>query len=377
MDNTRWSHTRLQSYLRCPLAYRLHYVDGEPWVATEAMIRGKYLHEAIERYARHCYRGGQRPIQTDFAAGRAIADGYPGLEETLRRWVENWAWEWSAILPGDQSPVEQMYQAALPNGQAFCGRVDLLQRFGGTLEADPFAVSDEEWWVTDWKSGYGLHSENDPPLQLLGYAWLVQRTWPEAQRFRLAIECVGIPWSPKPWVIEGDLGWVADKFCSIIARIEDDTTFEANVGPECVNCTMVVACPQAQKASVKKLLGWVPSDLAAEVPMLDSLLALAKRTLKAVVKESGPIQVGPAEAWQFTKSEYQTPASERELSDFCEGIGVNYWDLLTMSAEAVRKLKKRLPEEVLPDLDRLLETKSRTTFGLGKVGAETTAEEEA
>ena len=47
------SPSRLNLWLRCPLAYRLHYVDGIRTPTTPALFCGQRVHDALEVHYRH------------------------------------------------------------------------------------------------------------------------------------------------------------------------------------------------------------------------------------------------------------------------------------------------------------------------------------
>jgi putative RecB family exonuclease len=51
-----WSYisaSRLAAWLKCPLAFKLHYIDGIRTPTTPALFVGKVVHAALERFYRH------------------------------------------------------------------------------------------------------------------------------------------------------------------------------------------------------------------------------------------------------------------------------------------------------------------------------------
>lgn len=364
MTPTRWSHSRLSTYLACPCAYKLRYIDKEPQIASDAMRAGSEFHEAIERYALACWRGGVKPKATDFDAGRKIAQGYPELAEDICRWVENTVWEWGAILPGDTQPVEVMYNADLPSGDEFCGVIDLLQRYKGGLSDDPFADSDDLWSLTDYKTGWATYPEDKAPLQLLGYAWLVQKTWPEALVFDLHIQSTRAPWSPKPWRVEGDLTWVADKLDAIADRVRRDEEFSPNVGPACMTCNVVAACPHAQTETVRALQE-DPLLLSRQVALLEARAQQGKALLKAAVKERGPIPTGePGKVWGWERTESVKPVSARQGCEAIEAAGLDVWQYIGLTPAKFRDAQAAAGEEAQVYFEQASETTVRNEFGM-------------
>lgn len=380
-EQTTWSHTRLTSYLTCPCAYKLHYLQGEPVVATDPMRHGSEFHEAIERYAMHCWRGGNKPVKTSFDAGRAIAAGYPDLEEDIARWVDGTLWEWGCILPGETAPVEVMYQAELPNGDLFRGRVDLLQRYSEGAADDPFAESADLWVVTDYKTGWATYPEGRAPLQLLGYAWLVQQAFPEARQFELRIDSVRAPWSPKPWPVSGSLDWVTDSLVGIAERIKQDDEFAPNVGTACANCGVVLACPHARSAMVGGLRE-EPGQIARQVALCEALADAGKRALKEAVKQGGPVAVSATEAWGWEQRETVEVVSPREFADMAENLGLDPWQFAGVTGTQFAKAAKEVGEDGAALLARCTRRKTSNSFKTMRVAdavdaTDKPAEEEA
>lgn len=364
MPSNRWSHSRLQTYLSCPCAYKLHYLDKEPQIASDPMRDGSAFHEAIARYAEHCWRGGRKSRSTDFDEGRKIAQGYPDLEDDIVRWVENTVWEWGAILPGDTKPVEVMYNADLPSGDEFCGIVDLLQRYSGGVADDPFAESDDLWSLTDYKSGWATYPEDKAPLQLLGYAWLVQKTWPEARVFDLRIHSVRAPWSPKPWRVEGNLSWVAEKLDAIADRVRRDTEFSPSVGPACMTCNLVAACPHAQTNTLSTL-SEDPVAIGRQVALLEARVKQGKALLKAAVKGRGPIPTDePGKAWGWERTESTKPASARQGCEVIEAAGLDPWLYLGLTPAKFHDAQAAASEEAQALFERVSEVTVRNEFGI-------------
>jgi hypothetical protein len=365
-DPARWSHTRLGLYDTCPHAYELAYLRGEPQVATEPLDRGAQIHEAIERYALHCWSGGRKPMKTDFEAGRTIAAGYPDVEEDVRRFVEGTVWEWGALIANEGRPVEVDYSAALPNGDLYRGRIDLLQRYDDA-DNDPFSDNEtgDLWVVTDWKSGVGAFSREKPPEQLLSYAWLVQQNHREATSFELRIDCVGWQRSPDPWRVSGDLSWVADRIVARIDRIRQTERFAPRPGFNCANCLHVHACDFRETATVQAFAMGDVAEKAQALAFLDAQVSAAKRALRKHVDKSGPV-VWDRNAWAVMPKESTVPASVREVCEAMEKAGIDYWPYVGMTATQLSKAQDANPE-LVPMLRKLVETKVRNEFEIIKL----------
>ncbi|HOV50541.1 MAG TPA: PD-(D/E)XK nuclease family protein [Candidatus Cryosericum sp.] len=365
MDTTRWSHTRIDTYLRCPEAYRLKYVEGEPQIPTEGMVRGQQYHEAIQRYATHCYRLGKRPVKSDFDKARFIAASYPDLEEEITRVLENILWDWGSMLPGDTGPVEVLYEAPLPNGDSFCGVIDLLQRYEGGAADDPFSDADNDtlWAIIDWKSGFYQYRDEQPPMQLLGYAWLVQQRWPDAKNFALSIQSLSGR-SPDPWRLSGDMGWVADRILSCVERIYADKDLRPNMGPHCATCVMAASCKHAGTAAMGALRE-DPAAISESVFAADAVRTLGKKTIKALVSSTGvPLEAGDGKVWSWREREVLKPRTVQDFVFACGDAGIEPWQYLVITPAQFAKAVADAPEPAKEILLSVARTCIERDFGI-------------
>ncbi len=160
VEARHWSHTRLSTYLRCPLAYKLGYIDEEPEQVGDALRRGREVHEFCEAYARECYRQKEPTL---WSWGREQLASYPpDVREIGERFIESTTFDWNLIVADGES-VERPFALPLPDGLGILrGRCDLVQynEYEGNLV------------VTDYKSGfqYGAQDEECPP-QMQCYGW--------------------------------------------------------------------------------------------------------------------------------------------------------------------------------------------------------------
>lgn len=377
-ETLTWSYSRLSLYERCPCAFDLAYNKGEPSVATEAMQRGKLVHQAVQRYAEACWRKGRKPVKRDFDIGRAIADGYPAQADAIRQFVENTGWEWGTMYGGEEGtcPVETMYCAPLPCGDLFRGRIDLLQKQSGieTRNFDPMADNAsatgyaDEWWLTDYKTGFATYGEEAIPDQLLYYAWLVQQTYPDAVNFSLCIDCVGVPWSPKPWTLRGDLAWIGDRIQARADRIVADSTYEPNVGLACKTCSYVMACTYAKSATVTELRR-PAGEVGREAVLAEAGLSAAKKMLKAAAEAEGPIATGEG-AWGYKETLAEYPWDVRTLIATCREYDFDPLPFIDITASQYSKLRDAAEEAGLDDmlvaLAECTQVKRSLAFGFHK-----------
>jgi putative RecB family exonuclease len=106
------SASRLNCWLRCPLAFKLRYIDGIRPPPTPALFVGKMVHAALECFYRHRQLGltiGADELQRRFAEswGGAVAAGEVAFdsvadEEACRRQVSSLADAYLAKVGGTE-----------------------------------------------------------------------------------------------------------------------------------------------------------------------------------------------------------------------------------------------------------------------------------
>lgn len=158
-----WSHTRLATYQRCPLAFQFAYIAEEQEQLSPALTRGRLVHEFAERYALECHKRGRSRM---YRWGREALASYPSeVRDLCEAWMERTEFNWDLTL-ADGDSVERSFAVELPDDLGlFQGRCDLVQynEFAGQIV------------VTDYKSGYGpVERPERCPVQLACYAWAMR-----------------------------------------------------------------------------------------------------------------------------------------------------------------------------------------------------------
>ena len=74
------SPSRLNLWLKCPLAWKLRYIDGIKTPPTPALFLGTRVHDALEMFYRHRQLGVAQPVEI---AVNRIADTVSGSVRDL------------------------------------------------------------------------------------------------------------------------------------------------------------------------------------------------------------------------------------------------------------------------------------------------------
>lgn len=257
-----YHHTRLSAYLPeeggCPAREGLRRA-GEPEVPSDAILRGQQVHEGLSRYGAACAEKRKRKLPD---VGERIASGYSGdVADILRRFVK--VAEFPFERDTEVVAIEQQLECELDNGLRFAGTIDLIYKQPRQTE-NPFAESADVWHLIDWKTHVpGYVANDEPPQQLLRYAYLVQRNYPDARDFRLGIGGMAawqdwsVTWWPKRQTetrLDGDLSAIGAQIAATCERMAADTRCEPCPGGACLDCLYTLACPLRETATLRAIL---------------------------------------------------------------------------------------------------------------------------
>lgn len=343
-----WSHSTLGLYETCPAAAAAKF-SGEPALAGPHVTEGKDLHEAIARYAEHCWQDGRK---VDGEAADSIAAAYPdAVAAGLRSFAETMRWPWGK--PEGPCPVEQAWEITLPNGAKFRGRTDLVYTEAGALAGNPFADGPDRTTVVDWKlHRWGDWFGADVPGQLLTYAYAHQQTHPEAREFSLFLGAPGWSgkWAMRRWdwggplrvMVGGKPVPVGDWLAARVDRIMADTTWEARPGPTtCPRCFYAASCPLRDTQAMHVLTDTPTANLAQAVAWHKAQGTLASGIIK------GRTEAGEETGWGWKPKTSLRPVDEVSLREVCAAASRDYRELL--GGWDKRKVAKAVKDGWLPE----------------------------
>jgi putative RecB family exonuclease len=182
------SASRLNAWLKCPLAFKLQYIDGIRMTTTPSLFVGKVVHAALERYYRHRQLGLR--LETSDLARRLIETWGAGVdaedvrftsvadEQLAQRQANELVAAYVQQLPHDEpKPIAVEFSAQAPLIDPFSG-----ENLGIPLLGIMDLVVPEEVGpiITDFKTA----SKSSGPLeisheiQLSCYAYLFRRVSP-------------------------------------------------------------------------------------------------------------------------------------------------------------------------------------------------------
>lgn len=296
-----WSHSRIESFRRCPRKYFYRYVarvklPEEPESIEQFL--GARAHDALER------------LYVEVQRGRV-----PSEADLLGWFREAWDAEWhdGVVSPADdRPPSEQRAEAErwlsdyharhAPFGGARIVGVEKHITFplddAGSVKMQGFIdrldiAGDGTWRIHDYKTNRRLptQQDKDEDPQLAYYEIGVRRMWPAAERVELAWHFlkfgVSITSRRTPEQLEALRGGALATIADAGSRPKDEAAFPVNETRLCDWCEFQQVCPvRKHRFKVAEL---PPSRFAREpgVKLVDRWTALdAKRLeLKAAIEE--------------------------------------------------------------------------------------------
>lgn len=343
-----WSHSRISLYHSCPFAWRLKYIDKVPEAQNERFLIGRRFHQAVAEYAKRCLTMKR---ETDWDFGRQLTARYADSRDVataLERFTQNYLFDWRHVVG-----IEERLEASLPSGERFQGIIDCL------------SIVDNEAHIMDWKTQAALPAQtDDPPIQLMRYAWLVQQVYPQVSAFRLAYYYTRFNIEHE-WEIEGALSAdEIDEAVKYIIKAVERGEFEPTPSSWCSLCGYTSSCPVTEAA-------FPEGDIvkaAEKFVVLEAELGRLRKLLREWTNENGPIQINDVEIGFHLPDSKPRPQSKEQVAGFIEWAsreGVDWHDVIRIDARAFDKLHKHYGEAIPAEL--LSFPKPRPTFGSRRV----------
>lgn len=344
-----YSYSRLRLYGDCPRAFECRYIKKLPEMPSEALERGKAVHEAIAAYVKHCLKEG---LLTDLEFLR----DYQGTDE-VREILETYA-DSHVINPGKYE-IEEMWKLWLGNGKwLFWAVIDLLEDKGELVI------------IEDAKTDHALRpqSEIDKDLQLRTYAWAASMKYPKADEFRCRIDFVRHGVTRETTYTRDDIPAIEKQLIQQVETIEADKDFAPTPGSFCNLCSFTADCPWILKGGVEMVTTSEQArEATAELITLEARGKVIKDMMKPWCSTNGAVEVNGLETGFFKRESFEYPDID-VLAEALYGSGFDPSKYLKADTTKLKALTKKsvTAEEALA---AIAVDKSSTTFTTRKVKA--------
>lgn len=299
------SYSKINTFLDCKLKYYYDYVEGKETPSSDPLDIGKAIHKCLEEYTLHCLKNDIKQ-DVEYMQNLAYnidylsADAWKDMNDVVMEYAEENEVESDAESYEVEKPVAldtNLDECDWKDDDAvFRGKLDFVEKKG-----------DKTVVITDWKSNRYLppDSKVQEDLQLLTYAWLASKVWPDMEHFKIRLHFVRYhAFRPRENNVYESrrTDQIEDRLMNIFEKIyeaEKNGEFPATINSNCKFCPFRKICDRFQE--VNDELGGVIEvpegeeervELAEKYQGAKNFKKDLQDTLKEEVERRGPITIG-------------------------------------------------------------------------------------
>jgi CRISPR/Cas system-associated exonuclease Cas4 (RecB family) len=359
------SWTRINVFQHCPYQYKAIYLLKKKGEVNPLMIVGRVTHQAIANYNKHCLRIG---ADSDFGSWEqcswdAIKES--NLPAELNQEVLDMvkAYAQSHTVP-QESVVGAEEEIAINRAGE---QVDWLAKdVWVRVIIDLLQIQGNICKITDYKAGYAMKSD---PFQLMIYAWVVKKLYPQVTDFQIELDFVRHEWQKLYTFSETDIDHIEKSVLAKIENIEKEEKFDPTIGVQCAYCPVWYCCPAMKAGDVTK---WtLPKEepeaiqLALEYEKYSRLASEAKKVLKEYCDTKGDLLAG-GRRYGFNVSK-KFEFDIKELFVELDQKGIDLLEYLTLDYRKFKTLLYR--EDILKLAKGIGQSKMSVSFTAKKADA--------
>ena len=356
-DLVRLSYSRIDRWEKCPLSYRLRYIDKIESESGDAAQLGKAVHGAIETLELEHIRAGRSAAIAPAAVTAAWRAAFTehglvgaGVFAQGLELVRSFADEQGELDPASVLAVEEKFELEI-GGQTVVGVIDRVDK----LDEDTVEV-------IDFKTNRLLFSRDDlaTNLQISLYAIAAKRLWPWAKGIVLTFWMLRHDVKQRTTRTVGDLEAASAYVSTVAEQLKSATEYTPRPNPLCGYCEYRKRCPAYAEMLEGKheFVAEDLEDLEQVAREREQVAALAKtlyrrkdeldKVLKAHLAEDGPLVLAGTRyaTFRVTSKDYplertvevlarETGRAESELRE----------QLASLSNTALKKLLKDLGKQ--------------------------------
>ena len=338
-----FSYSRLKQYVDCPKSFHNKYVLEIEEPVSEALVLGKAVHAALERFLK-AQQAGEKANMTECVAAAVGEAALPiSFDEALRLCL-NPAIHERTFCYGP-AVIETRFDVPLDDA----GRYTLQ----GTIDYSETGLADGSAYLLDWKTNRVKYSANSLQMRLYACAMAqmygVERVLAHLVFLRyqsnscaeeVIIEAPAME-EARRWALQ--TAQEIDGNIAALQFFEGDaaTLFPARPCAACQYCGYAFQCVQGMALQPARIGSQEQAEqMAGEVLRLDTATTAMKEALKGWVKSTKRPVCLPGGEFRFTSTTTWNFGSDG-LQNLCSRIsnqGEDYWQYLTIGAAQLRKL---------------------------------------
>ncbi|MDD4734174.1 MAG: PD-(D/E)XK nuclease family protein [Bacilli bacterium] len=224
----RFSYSAVSTFKQCPMRFKLQYLDRLPTLQTEALIKGNAVHDMVEELINDISKNKEITVDINKYEYKDELKHFLELETLRSEKYKN------KDLYFDNTCEDKIIDEDLNT----VGKLDRIYKMW----------TDNELVLLDYKTGKVRPKENYYP-QLALYTYMYNKKHPDNK-----IKYWEINWltESKKYFIEPIDEQIIEKevksYIEAIETIKKTTTYEPNLTPLCMWCSVLYACPYKKQA---------------------------------------------------------------------------------------------------------------------------------
>lgn len=341
---TSHSYSRLQTYTRCPLAYRLQYINKVGQDDSQAMEIGAAAHEFFDQWVKRLPLGETalvNPVEKlaaeCFQKESRNQDGFKDYLEMCQTFAKEYK-------PDPNYPiVETEGQYAFDRQWKKCDWFSKEAMFRAKIDRIESPNLNEEHQVkkiriTDYKTGYAGNMDS---FQLDVYALVASLLYPSLEQVEVQFFYTKSGFKQVKLLEVKDMDITKVQIEALMARIEGDQKWKAKPGSACLNCSVAHSCKEKTTGLVSIVDQGTAEMLGREIAVLDAQSKAKKKSLKVWCQQQGPVDGGGL-IW----NNYPTESLNVEIApllSLCVEHSIDPAIILNPDSTALKKIFKKNP----------------------------------
>jgi len=340
------SFSRLDNFERCPLSYKLRYIDKVPEIKGVALDTGSKVHEVLERYLK-AIRQMKMP-QYDKDLLRDIASQYTVEDETSIAGLLSKV-DFNEIIPinlMNYSSIE--LRIAVDESWQPVTWDSPLGFYRGIIDAIVYNPSRKILYITDWKTNRNLSAN---PLQLRSYAALAHAVLSDQldiNEFIVRFYYLRLGVAKEKSFSPTEILWAMDDLSVRLNRMLSATEYPPQLNEYCGYCGVRKSCTLYQEAIEKGSEENIPIEEAViRYEMSDTIRKDYGKLVKSYVEENGDIDLGEGRRYGLQVTQKRKIDSEKLAFWLRKHPEVDPYEIISRGSFQLKTLSSLPIEEVV------------------------------
>lgn len=349
------SHSRLQVFSQCPLAYKLQYIDKVPAESSDAMEIGAAAHEFFEHYvliSRGVPKEGQWKMCADdveklaakcFQKEARNQDNFKEFLEICQIFANEYRPdpEYPVVIAEQQLSFKKGWEKCEWNSPEVMFRAKIDR-----IELPAIGPYVKKIRITDYKTGFSGAVNS---FQLDVYALIASLIYPALEQVEIQFYYVKSGFKQVKVLEVKDLDITKIQIEALMERIEGETKWKPKPGARCLNCNVAAHCTAKSSDLVAITTPDIASTLGTEIALLEAQARAKKKALNVYCRKCGPVEAGG-----LTWNHFPVQSMAVDMGPFlsaCVSYKVDPSAVLNPDKTAILKAMKATPgfsEAIIP-----------------------------